>query len=291
MEESHNRLSAQYEEAKRLNEQLSATLAEKETLSGELRSLNVDLERRVAEQTASIRSANDSLQKTNFQLRESERMKELLTGALVHDIKNHLFSMTCDVHAIDGIAGVPGEATDILRHTASACSSAMSLAANMLDIGKMEEGKLVVEKSRVEFGALEAILDRYTGNALFRERQVTVQMEPPQFPLSFEADRYLLERVIQNLLTNAAMYTPKGGSVKISFAAPATMRVFNTGEPIPERYRKTLFEKYARVTIDSSKYAKGLGLFFCKLVMEAHGGSIVLECTEEGNCFALDFGE
>ncbi|MBN1129564.1 MAG: hypothetical protein JXA71_11285, partial [Chitinispirillaceae bacterium] len=61
------------------------------------------------------------------------------------------------------------------------------------------------------------------------------------------------------------------------------------GEPVPEKYRGALFEKYARVNVDSSKYAKGLGLFFCRLVMGAHGGTIGLECSERGNCFILKF--
>lgn len=290
MEENHTRLQEQYNEAKKLNEQLMVTLKEKAALSGKLQELNINLEAKVAEQTANIRSKNLSLEKTNSQLRESERMKDLLTGALVHDIKNHLFSMTCDVRAINSMGGCPDSAQSILRHTASACSSAMSLAANMLDIGKTEEGKLVVEKKPVDFSKLREILDRYTGNVFFSERNIDVQVEPPQFELRFEADHYLLDRVVQNLLTNAAMYTPKGGKVTISFAAPAQVSVFNTGEPIPDQYRKTLFEKYARVTPDSSKYAKGLGLFFCKLVMEAHGGRIGLECTGNGNRFVLDFG-
>jgi len=65
--------------------------------------------------------------------------------------------------------------------------------------------------------------------------------------------------------------------------------VFNSGDPIPEQYRKSLFEKYARIRTDSSRYSKGLGLFFCRFVMNAHKGSIEVECTEEGNGFVVGF--
>ena len=85
------------------------------------------------------------------------------------------------------------------------------------------------------------------------------------------------------------MYTPENGEVRISFAEPAAIRIFNSGDPIPEKYRGTLFEKYSRINTDSSRYSKGLGLFFCKLVMTAHEGSILLECSEKGNSFVLRF--
>jgi PAS domain S-box-containing protein len=231
----------------------------------------------------------EQLENEKNKLKESERMKSLLTGAIVHDIKNHLYSMACDVNAINRISNCPDEARSIIRHTLSACSSGLSLAANMLDIGKMEEGRLVLKKNVVDFSVIQEMLNRYTQNVFFSEKSIAVEVLPPRFSLHFDADHYLLDRILQNLLTNAAMYTPAHGAVNISFAKPAHVRVFNTGEPIPERYRETLFEKYARVTTDSSKYTKGLGLFFCKLVMAAHGGSIGLECSDKGNCFILSF--
>jgi K+-sensing histidine kinase KdpD len=229
----------------------------------------------------------ETIIKSNQKLRESERMKDLLTDALVHDIKNHIFSMACDVRALKGIEGCTKEVYAILSHTTSACSSAMNLASNMLDIGKMEEGKLIVNKQPVDFNRIKAMLSRNVQNVFFKEREISVTIEPPDFTLTINADHYLLDRVLQILLTNAAMYTPQGGVVRISFSQNAAIRVFNSGEPIPEIYRGTLFEKYARVNSDSSKYAKGLGLFFCRLVMQAHGGTIELECSGEGNCFLL----
>jgi signal transduction histidine kinase len=289
MEEMYTSLQTQYNEAKQLNKQLTVTLADKARLSETLRDLNSNLERKVAEQTSDIRNKNEILVKTNAQLRESERMKDLLTGALVHDIKNHLFSIASDVRALNGSEGCTQDAQEILSHTSSACSSAMSLAANMLDIGKMEEGRLIVELQPVNFSHIQTILGRYVENVFFRENKISVMVNQPDFELEFNADHYLLDRVLQNLLTNAAMYTPEGGEVRISFIQPATIAIFNSGEPIPEKYRGTLFEKYARVNADSSKYAKGLGLFFCRLVMQAHNGSIDLECDIKGNSFLLKF--
>lgn len=289
MEDTYHSLQEQYNEAKRLNEELQIVLSEKLKLSESLTELNLTLEARVTEQTKDIRLKNMELEAANKQLRESERMKELLTGALVHDIKNHIFSIASDVRTLGKLDGYPPEASEILRHTSSACTSAMSLASNMLEIGKMEEGRLLVELQPVNYQNISFILNKYTGNVFFAEKNIEVTVTPPTFDLSFQADHYLLDRVFQNLLTNAAMYTPEQGRVEISFEKPATILVFNSGDPIPEQYRTTLFEKYARIRTDSSRYSKGLGLFFCRLVMTAHKGSIELDCTEEGNGFVVRF--
>jgi K+-sensing histidine kinase KdpD len=254
-----------------------------------LRESNSTLEQKVADQTASIRAQNAELERANAQLRESERMKDLLTGTLVHDIKNHIFSIASDIRALGREQPCTTESQRILSHATYSCSSAMSLAANMLDIGKMEEGKLVVEPQPVEFEALKTMMGRYVQNVFFTEKNISVIIIPPTFSLWFMADHYLLDRVLQNLFTNAAMYTPENGRVAISFDNPRTIRIFNSGEPIPEKYRGTLFEKYSRINTDSSRYSKGLGLFFCKLVMTAHKGSISLQCRENGNYFVLLF--
>ena len=160
-----------------------------------LRESNSNLGQKVAEQTASIRAQNAELERANAQLRESERMKGILTGALVHDIKNHIFSIASDVRALSREPGCSPDSQSILSHAAFSCSSAMSLAANMLDIGKMEEGKLIVAAKPVEFEQLKSMLMRYMQNVFFSEKRIAVSVEPPSFPLCFSADHYLLDRV------------------------------------------------------------------------------------------------
>jgi hypothetical protein len=170
-----------------------AILTHMEETYNKLQEANIDLERKVAEQTADIRKKNTELEQANRQLRESERMKDLLTGTLVHDIKNHIFSIAGDVKVLARDCSNTAPAQEIISHTAEACSSAMSLACNMLDIGKMEEGKLHVEPEFFDFDKLTAILNKYTHNILFFERQISVTINAPIIPLRFSAD-YLPSR-------------------------------------------------------------------------------------------------
>jgi len=94
------------------------------------------------------------------------------------------------------------------------------------------------------------------------------------------------------LFANAIKYTPVGGRLELLFddvGDEFIISCFNTGVPIPEEDQSTLFDKYARVENKSSQYSKGLGLFFGKMVMNAHGGSIGVVSDSAGNYFNLSF--
>ena len=100
------------------------------------------------------------------------------------------------------------------------------------------------------------------------------------------------QRVVQNLYSNAAKYAPRGSNVEMRFYKEVKENIlcfFNSGKPIPETEKEELFEKYARLKNKHSQYSKGLGLFFCRMVMHAHKGRIWLDTDENGNYFKLAF--
>jgi signal transduction histidine kinase len=93
--------------------------------------------------------------------------------------------------------------------------------------------------------------------------------------LQTTADAALLRRVLENLLENALRHTPTGGKVGIMGRkrAGVEITVSNTGAPIPNDARERIFDKFYRGHGPQSG-AAGLGLYFCKRVIEAHGGRI-----------------
>jgi Osmosensitive K+ channel histidine kinase len=98
--------------------------------------------------------------------------------------------------------------------------------------------------------------------------------------------------VLQNLFSNAAKYAPKGGSIVLSFEPgekESIISFYNSGQPISDANKETLFEKYSRLDDKHSQYSKGLGLFFCRMVMTAHGGRIWLDTDPTGNAFKMSF--
>jgi signal transduction histidine kinase len=261
-------------------------------LMEEYKRLNERLEQKVKDQTHDIRDKNEQLQNANLKLIESERMKDLLSGSIVHDIKNHVFSIAADLRALDRFRIENKEAKEVIAHSSAICASASNLAANILDIGKMEEGRLTIRPVETNGDAIAAIADRYAKNVVFQEKNISVEIASPPAGFSISADLYLLDRVMQNLFSNAAKYTIEGGRVELSFETSETeniVGIFSSGPPIPDEFKPLLFEKYGRVDGKSSQYSKGLGLFFCRMVMTAHQGRIWLETDGQGNHFKMGF--
>jgi K+-sensing histidine kinase KdpD len=173
------------------------------------------------------------------------------------------------------------------------CTDIITLSSNLLDLSKMEEGRLTVQPRQMYFEEMAAIAQKYSGNVLFDERKIKVAIDSPEGDdFAVLADPYLVERVIQNLFSNAAKYTEAGGRVNLTFEERENenvMTFFSSGSPIPVEQRDILFEKYSRLDGKESQYSKGLGLFFCRIVMNAHRGRVWLDTDEHGNYFRLGF--
>jgi signal transduction histidine kinase len=114
---------------------------------------------------------------------------------------------------------------------------------------------------------------------------------PPDLPPAW-ADSTMIERVLQNLIGNAIKFTPAGGAVRVSArvdtSEPSTLLVLvsDTGAGIPPEIQGRLFQRF--VTGQQEGRGNGLGLAFCKMVMEAHGERIWVESTSEsGTTFAF----
>ncbi len=113
--------------------------------------------------------------------------------------------------------------------------------------------------------------------------------------LEVEVDEDLLARVIENVLDNGMRYTPAGGRLRVDGAASdgqVELRIANTGPAIPAAVRRVVFEKFGQATQATGRMNLGLGLYFCRLAMEAHGGRIwVDEAPQFPTVFDLAFGD
>jgi signal transduction histidine kinase/tetratricopeptide (TPR) repeat protein len=271
----------------------ASILLENAYLMDSYKRLNRDLQKKVREQTADIREKNKQLADYNLRIVDSERMKTLLSGTIVHDIKNYAAGIEGNTTLL--ARQFPGE-EKVLKTTrivTDCCSGIVSLASNMLDIEKMEEGKLVLKKEMLTKNVLFEMAEQLSRNVMFEEKNISVRfLDNTKDMFAIDADFYLMERVMQNLFSNAAKYVGRGGGVVISLEAEGEENIlcfFNSGSPIPDEDKSLLFDKYARVESKGSQYSKGLGLFFCKMVMNAHNGRIWLDSDSTGNFFKLAF--
>ncbi|MBN2037220.1 MAG: AAA family ATPase [Chitinispirillaceae bacterium] len=268
-------------------------LIENARLVEEYKLLTAHLEKKVKEQTGAINEQNDMLQATNLRLIESERMKWLLTGTMVHDIKNFAAAISGHLRLVSYRYPDDKKMLRSVDLSVESCADIVNLTSNLLDMNRMEEGKLTLQPRRMYFEEIAALAQKYGRNVLFDERNISVAITPPSDrEFSVLADPYLLERVVQNLFSNAAKYTEPGGKAALVFAETDRENIlsfFSSGPPIPEEQRDIVFEKYSRIDGRASQYSKGLGLFFCKMVMNAHKGRIWVDAEKDGNCFKLGF--
>ncbi|MFQ6111470.1 MAG: ATP-binding protein [Nitrospinota bacterium] len=243
--------------------------------------LNRQLMERTAAQNEALRRERESLEAANARLRELERVKSDLTHMVIHDLKGPLSEIMSNLDLI--MAGELAEEDRECFETAMTGSERMLRMINdMLDISRMEEGRLSLRKERVELDLLaEKALERLS--ALAAQRGISLRQKAAEGLPPVEADRQLLERVLDNILTNAITYSPEGGVVTVATEVPGGGRevrvsVTDEGEGIAPGDRERIFEKFSQGEGGRQRRkGAGLGLAFCRMATEAHGGRIWVE--------------
>jgi signal transduction histidine kinase len=179
-------------------------------------------------------------------------------------------------------------APQLIDIAARATQRISNLVDSLLDISRLEAGQELTDRLPVSIKTLvESALDQMTLYAQ-RKRMCLKTELPEQLPLVL-ADGGMIERVLVNLLDNALKYTPVDGKVTVSVEVSDDLlwvRVHDNGPGIPLQYRRWIFDKFARVRDQVSMGGIGLGLAFCRLAINAHGGRIWVEgAPEQGSTF------
>jgi two-component system heavy metal sensor histidine kinase CusS len=222
------------------------------------------------------------------------RKQRALAQLVVHDLRSPLTAAGGYVELLRAelAAAAGGEATaarvgPYLDDLQVLLDKALGLVATILDVDELEDGVLRARPQPVELaGTLGAA--RASSRPGFEQRNVRFVDEVPP-ALTLELDRELVMRVLENLIDNAARYAPRGGKVVVGarvVAAGAEIFVGNDGPPVPAAERETIFGRFYQVEARraSARANRGLGLYFCRLAAEAHGGTIAVEEWPELPC-------
>jgi PAS domain S-box-containing protein len=213
--------------------------------------------------------------------RALEQLRDDLTHALVHDLRNPL---TVVAGALEAIESASREASPALVRSGRAAAAQMRrLVDAILEVTRLESGRMPLSPQAVALGplvqetlALEAPLAEGKGLRL----QSAI---PEGLPRAW-ADPGLLQRVLVNLVGNAIKFTPVGGVVMVEVATDGprqlTLSVRDSGDGVPPELLPRLFQKFA--TGAQKTRGSGLGLAFCRLAVEAQGGRIWVESEPEG---------
>jgi two-component system sensor histidine kinase/response regulator len=214
--------------------------------------------------------------------------KEQLTNFLVHDLKNPVSTIELQVQRV---LRDPG-ATDRSRSAANAiCDEAralMRMILNLLDVSRADEGRLSPACQRLDGETtIRAALDDMQLRAAASQVVLRADVGAP----TIDGDPDLIHRVLTNLVENAIRYAPEGTEVIVATQAivgATLIRVCDAGPGVPEDQRAQVFHRFESGGGTTSKN-RGLGLAFCKLAVEAHGGTISIDDAAPGAVFCLRF--
>lgn len=230
------------------------------------------------------------LRRANLELLRLEQQKRELTALVVHDLKNPIASILPNARYLARTTGLSANAKSAAEDITSSTQAMLRLVMNLLDISRAEDAALVPRREPV---VLEKLIDEVRASAAARaeEQGVKLVVDIASDAGSASLDADLLRRVLENLADNALKYAP-GGTVTLGARAEDSsvrITVADDGPGIPAESRSAIFEKYAR--IDGSPHAersRGLGLTFCRLAVDAHGGRIwVDENAPRGSVFCV----
>jgi two-component system sensor histidine kinase/response regulator len=226
----------------------------------------------------------DELQKNYKRLEEAEKFRDDLRNMIVHDLRSPLTAVIAGVDMLGRGSGLTETQREVIAIVAGGGRTLLGMINDLLDVEKMEAGMMALRYETLSAAALvsNAIaeirsLTEGSGTSLVTELQEG--LEP------FAGDANKLTRTLVNLIANAIRFTPEG-TVTISAGLDAAVdgaprvrfSVADTGRGIPADAFERIFEKFSQVD-PLSRVGTGLGLTFCKLAVEAHGGCIAVAST------------
>ena len=216
---------------------------------------------------------------THLQLRRLEKLRDDLTHMVVHDLRNPLavIFIFLDILELKEARNLSASTRNFITLARQSAEDLQNLISSILDVSKINAGEMKLQRVPCDLVALlrdlAAPLQTLPGNR-------SVKVVVTDAALTVTADRGLLRRVLQNLLSNALKYTPSDGEVRIvATLDPCEIRiaVTDTGPGIAAEQQERIFEKFGQVEDGKNRLGTGLGLTFCKLAIEAHGGHIGVE--------------
>lgn len=221
--------------------------------------------------------------RSHLKAKELNEARDRLSLLLVHDLKNPLSVISMNLEMLSRAQVHEGERVEMLRDSSVAADRMLQLIMDLLDIGRAEEGQLILRRSVGSVRHLiQEVCSQYAISAQKRDVEMLSDLEPGVF---LDADYGLLTRVLENLVGNALRFAPRGGAIEMRSRVEdgcLVLQVRNNGPAITPEARDRLFEKYGGIQRNQASPNRGLGLYFCRLVVEAHGGSIQAHEPPEG---------
>jgi signal transduction histidine kinase len=224
------------------------------------------------------------------QLSKANEAKNRLLGMAAHDLRNPLASIRGLAEFLrDGTVGpLSVNQLDLVNTIHEASQSMLILVNELLDTAVIEAGELRI---RPEVCALGELIEKsiLLNNINAAQKNTRIVLLPGSLPPQARLDAQKMRQVLDNLLSNAAKFSPSGSIITVQTATEGTnytISVRDQGPGVPEAERHHLFQDFGRTSVlpTAGESSTGLGLAICRKIVEAHRGHIGAENLPGGGC-------
>ncbi len=288
-QEKRESIERRKQDLERLVEERTLDLHEKMML---LASANEEIQRQVeiqTEQSAEIQLANTQLQEQNVRLHDLNQEKNEFLSIAAHDLKNPLnnIMMLTEMLRQPNLIQEEDKKAEAFELVISATRRMMTLIENLLDINKIEQGKLSLNIVDIDIASkTRIVLDSYQTQA--EKKGIRIECSTPR-EAHIRADSIALSQIMDNLLSNALKYSPLGGLVRVRVEKTTSHATNNSfayifsvqdeGQGLTEEDKTKLFGKFARLSAQPTggEHSTGLGLSIVKRMVDAMQGRVWCE--------------
>jgi signal transduction histidine kinase len=262
-------LSEQPAISRSIMEVLSARLRHMTTVrsTGELS------EKRLSKQVTVLESEKQRLE-------ELQRLRQETTELIIHDLRNPLSAIAISLKMLSLVLpeAILQANQELLEIAQTSTQRMQRLVDSLLEVSRIETGEARFEIRSFNLGPL--LHDVVQRNAILARKGVKIDTDIP-FDLPVLADREKIERVLVNLLDNALKYTPENGQIWVQAGQRADsvwVSISDTGPGVPAVDRERIFERFTQGASEKlTRRGFGLGLAYCRLAVEGHGGRIWIQ--------------
>jgi signal transduction histidine kinase len=246
------------------------------------------------------------IKKQYDELEATLRLREDLARMTMHDMGGPLTSITLLTELLLKRSAIAPDtiAPDYLEEIEEISTHAQRLNSflnDMLIAAKMEAGKLMLNRSMVDMNQMVLTVER-NHSVIAQARGIDLVIDLPEESRQIPLDANLFQRVLDNLMANALKFSPAGSTATLRVEYPETktasqlhepsvrIQVLDEGPGIAEDHRDRIFDKFETVALKREGVSQfGLGLAFCKMVVEAHDGQIFVGANEpRGAVFTVE---
>lgn len=219
------------------------------------------------------------------ELERSQKRRAELSRLIVHDLRNPLTVISASIEMLDqGLLGPTTEDQDsALGLLTRSSQNVLRMIEDLIDVDRLEAGTLELQSTAFDPASLLAEIASQAQVVAKNNGQV-VTVNSTDTAAMITGDRALLNRVILNLVDNASKFSPSGGSIALKASCDATrfaLDISDDGPRVKPANRDRIFSRLEQ-TKGLERRGKGLSLAFCRLVVEEHGGTLIVDDNPHG---------